>query len=183
MPPPQKDDDLSKGDIIGIVVGTVVGTGLLLALFIAIRQRRREKRLRLEFEKAATFAEAAASIYRAKSFGVENEEEEENPPRYYSSANPRSSNQASFSVPPCSAVSELNPYNFRMRPELPTNTSSSRVDVKEKGVASAGPHELEGASASASVTVPSCARVANHVLGENESEAGSPVVEVKEVKI
>ena len=171
MPP--KKSELKKEDIIGIVVGTVVGTGLLLALFIVFRQRRRERRLRAEFEKAATFGPETA--YRTKSIGTEDEEMSPRP-----SSNGRVSRSVSGSryseAPPDSAISELNPYNYRMRPELATIKSSSRVellpDEKTHRLVEArnGPHELEAGTVT--VTFPRSARVANHVLGESDSEAG-----------
>ncbi|KXS96534.1 hypothetical protein AC578_5835 [Pseudocercospora eumusae] len=175
MPP--KKDGLKTEDIIGIVIGTVVGTGLLLALIIVFRQRRRERRLRREFEKTATFAEGATTAYRKQSLGTEDEEMS---PRPSSNAVSRSISASRSSQAP--AVSELNPYNFRMRPELATIQSSSRVELlsdKKAVGARSGPHELEAGT----VTFPRSARVASHVLGESDSEAESPVVEMKEFKI
>ncbi|KAF7189689.1 hypothetical protein HII31_09009 [Pseudocercospora fuligena] len=180
MPP--KKDDLKKEDIIGIVVGTVVGTGLLLALFIVFRQRRRERRLRLAFEKAATFGPAEAA-YRTKSIGTEDEEMSPRPSSNgrHTSVSCSISGSRYSEAPPDSAISELNPYNYRMRPELATIKSSSRVELLpgDEKVRS-GPHELEAGTL---VTFPRSARVASHILGESDGEAGSPVLEMKEVKI
>ncbi|KXT10828.1 hypothetical protein AC579_1946 [Pseudocercospora musae] len=180
MPP--KKDELKKEAIIGIVVGTVVGTGLLLALFMVFRQRRRERRLRLEFEKAAIFGpHGATAACRTKSIGTQDEE---------MSLRPSSIGRVSRSIsgsryseaPPYSAISELNPYNYRMRPELATIESWSSVELvpdKRALGASSGPHELEAGV----VTFPSSARVANHVLGESDGDAESPILEMKELKI
>lgn len=182
MPPQPKD--LKIEDIAGVVIGVVLGTALFIALFIFIRQRRREKLLRAQIEEAATFTAAA---YRTKSIGTEDEEMSLQP-----SDNSPSSMISRYSEAQDSTRSELNPYNYRMRPELATIKSSSRMkffpDEKTGRVAEIRncPHELE-AYVLGTPTAPKHVKLADHVMGEqgdgSESESESPVKEMKQVRI